>query len=224
MRILVFDTCFNKTYIVLKDNDKFIANERIASTDLNYHSAYLIPALRDILKKNNFLISDIDAIGVNIGPGSFTGIRASVTIARVLAQQAGLKLVAVPSLEILSKFNNNKSDTIVILDARKNKVYFAEYKENNILTHPYLEDKDILLSKINSTQTIVSDSSISYFLSKNNIKSINYEENDENIGLYLCKITEKKLLNCKDEYNWAEVKPLYIQKPSITKPKVINNV
>ncbi|MCD7780422.1 MAG: hypothetical protein LUH05_07105, partial [Candidatus Gastranaerophilales bacterium] len=63
MRILVFDTCFNKTYIVLKDNDKIIADERIESTDFNYHSAYLIPALRDIFKKINLLISDINALG-----------------------------------------------------------------------------------------------------------------------------------------------------------------
>ncbi len=223
MRILVFDTCFNKTYIVLKDNDKIIADERIESTDFNYHSAYLIPALRDILKKNNLLISDINAIGVNIGPGSFTGIRTSVTIARVLAQQADLKLVPVTSLEILSKLNNRKQDTVVVLDARKNKVYFAKYFDNNEITSPCLIDKDELISKLSKTQTVICDSSLYAFISENNIEAYNYEKNDGNLGLYLCKLTEEKL-NTNNDYNWAKVKPLYIQKPSITKPKEINNV
>ena len=105
MITLVFDTCFNKTYIVLKKDNEILNNLTIESTDTNYHSVYLIPKIRDILKENNLLISDLDAIGVNIGPGSFTGIRAGITIARVLAQQANTKLVGINSLQILSKLN-----------------------------------------------------------------------------------------------------------------------
>ena len=45
---------------------------------------------------------DIDMIATDIGPGSFTGIRACVTVARVLAQQLNIKAVGVSSLEILS--------------------------------------------------------------------------------------------------------------------------
>ncbi len=103
MKILVFDTCFKKAYIVLKDDDKILANEVIESDENNYHSAYLIPKIRDILAGNNLFIKDLNAIGVNIGPGSFTGIRASVTIARVFAQQFNSKLVGVNSLEILAR-------------------------------------------------------------------------------------------------------------------------
>ena len=73
MKTLVFDTCFNKTYLVLKFDNNILASEIIDSTDTNYHSAYLIPKIRDVLKQNSLLIKDLDAIGVNIGPGSFTG-------------------------------------------------------------------------------------------------------------------------------------------------------
>ncbi len=223
MRILVFDTCFNKTYIILKENDNILSECKILSTDENYHSAYLISGLRDILKKNNILISDIDAIGVNIGPGSFTGIRTSVTIARVLAQQYDIKLLGVSSLKILSRLNSKLSDTVTLSDARKNKVYYALYSGKNEVISPCLLDKDELLLNLKPDQVIISDSSISSFLSENNINSINFEENDEKLGLFLCETVEEMLKN-SDNYNWAEVKPLYIQKPSITKPKEIKYV
>ena len=223
MKTLVFDTCFNKTYMVLKSDENILASEIIDSTDTNYHSAYLIPKIRDVLKQNSLLIKDLDAIGVNIGPGSFTGIRAGITIARVLSQQANLKLVGITSLEILSKLNKAENKTIVVADARKNKVYYAEFKNSKTIVEPMLVDKDELIGKITENDYIIADSSISQFLNENSIKNLNYENSEENLGLFLSKIVSEKLVQNED-YNWAKVKPLYIQKPSITKPKELKNV
>ena len=223
MKILVFDTCFNKTYLVLKFDNNILASEIIDSTDTNYHSAYLIPKIRDVLKQNSILIKDLDAIGVNIGPGSFTGIRAGITIARVLSQQANLKLVGVTSLEILSKLNKSDKKTIVVTDARKNKVYYAEFENSKTIVEPMLVDKDELVEKINDKDSVIADSSISQFLNENSISNLNYEVSEENLGLFLSEIVSEKLTQ-NDDYNWAKVKPLYIQKPSITKPKELKNV
>lgn len=223
MKTLVFDTCFNKTYIVLNVDGKVLSKEAIESNDKNYHSAYLIPKIRDILKQNKILIKDLDALGVNIGPGSFTGIRAGITIARVLAQQTNIKLVGVTSLEILSKLNKNDKKTIVVSDARKNKVYYAEYKNGEVLTNPFLLEKDELISKITEQDVVIADSSISNYLAKNSISSINFDISDENFGMFLSEIVNSKLSNNEQDYNWAKVKPLYIQKPSITKPKELRN-
>ncbi len=222
MKTLVFDTCFNKTYLVLKFDNNILASEIIDSTDTNYHSAYLIPKIRDVLKQNSLLIKDLDAIGVNIGPGSFTGIRAGITIARVLSQQVNLKLVGVNSLEILSKLNKSDKKAIVVADARKNKVYYAEFQSSKTIVEPILVDKDELISKITKDDFVIADTSISQFLNENSIDNLNYETSDENLGLFLSEIVSEKL-NLDDDYNWAKVKPLYIQKPSITKPKVLIN-
>lgn len=223
MKTLVFDTCFNKSYVVLKDDENVLENIVINSTDVNYHSAYLIPTIRDILKRNALQIKDLDAIGVNIGPGSFTGIRAGITIARVLAQQTNIKLVGITSLKILSKINKEKSSTVVVLDARKNKVYFAEFEGNNEVISPILVDKDELVSKIKTDSVVIADKSISEFLAENDIKSIVYEEVDDSLGLFLSDIVSNELIKNDDDYNWAKIKPLYIQKPSITKPKEMKN-
>ena len=224
MITLVFDTCFNKTYIVLKRDDDILSNIVIESTDSNYHSVYLIPKIRDILVENNLLMSDIDVIGVNIGPGSFTGIRAGITIARVLAQQANLKLVGVNSLHILSKLNITDKKTLVVTDARKNKVYFAMYNGREEIISPCLIEKDDLISKITDDVLVISDVSVSDFLKQNQIIALNYEAVDNNLGLYLSELVDYKLSNLNDDFHWAKVKPLYIQQPSITKPTEVKNV
>ena len=224
MITLVFDTCFNKTYIVLKRDDDILSNIVIESTDSNYHSVYLIPKIRDILVENNLLMSDIDVIGVNIGPGSFTGIRAGITIARVLAQQANFKLVGVNSLHILSKLNITDKKTLVVTDARKNKVYFAMYNGREEIISPCLIEKDDLISKITDDVLVISDVSVSDFLKQNQIIALNYEAVDNNLGLYLSELVDYKLSNLNDDFHWAKVKPLYIQQPSITKPKEVKNV
>ena len=216
MKTLVFDTCFNKSYIVLRENGNIISSDIIESTDKNYHSAYLIPKIRDILKENNLLIKDLDAIGVNIGPGSFTGIRAGITIARVLCQQADIKLVGISSLEILSKLNNSDMKTIVTLDARKNKVYYAEYLNNKAIIEPSLIEKDELLNNIDSHYIVIADKSITDYLTEQGIEALNFEKNDSKIGLFLSDIVYMRLESAQEDYNWAKVKPLYIQQPSIT--------
>lgn len=224
MKLLIFDTCFNKTYIVYKNNGEIIDNEVIESTEKNYHSVFLIPKIRDILKKNNILIKDLDAIGVNIGPGSFTGIRAGITIARVLAQQAEIKAVGVTSSEILSALNISSKKTAVITDARKNKVYYSEYQNGETLVAPQLREKDEIFDISTEDYFIISDSSIGNLLKEHGILSLNYEANDKNLGMYLAAAAEKKLKESKEDFHWAKLKPLYIQPPSITKPKENKNV
>ena len=90
MNTLAFDTCLDKTYITLNDGDKITKSEVIFSDGENYHSAYLISTIVKVLKEANLEPKDIDIIVTDIGPGSFTGIRACVTVARVLAQQLNI--------------------------------------------------------------------------------------------------------------------------------------
>ena len=118
MWLLAFDTCLDKTYVTLTDGEKF-ENKIILSNEKNYHSAYLISTIVDILKANSLEPKDLDCIAIDVGPGSFTGIRACTTVARMLAQQLNIKAIGISSLEILSKILGEND--LVALDARKNK-------------------------------------------------------------------------------------------------------
>lgn len=224
MRILTFDTSLNNTYLTYGENDNIILSKIIHSDNEKYHSAYLIPEIISILQLQNITMQDIDVIGINEGPGSFTGIRICTVIARVAAQQTGIKVVSVPSLEILSKINSTDKKTLVLLDARKNKIYSAIYgTDGNVIQPPNSVSNEQVKEIVdNQTYEIITDSSIYKLLKEQNINSINYEKKEYPLGQFLYEITLKKILtNPKEDYHWAKVKPLYIQPPSITLPKKV---
>ena len=201
MKILAFDTCLDKTYITLCEDDKVLESKTILSDGKNYHSAYLISTIVELLKKANMTPNDIDMITTDIGPGSFTGIRACTTVARVLAQQLNIKATGVSSIEILSKILGGND--LVALDARKNKAYIYDGK---ILGAIELEEVD----EIVKGRKVITDNSLLERISKNASEAISYEQGDYPIGEILAKLGQSK-----EETNWQKLKPLYIQPPPV---------
>ncbi len=109
MNILAFDTCLDKMYIGGSVENKIIPSKIVETTKEHYHSAFLISTIKEFLKENGLKPNDVDVVATNIGPGSFTGIRACTTVARIFAQQLNKKAVGISSLEILSRINNQPS-------------------------------------------------------------------------------------------------------------------
>lgn len=204
MRLLAFDTCLDKTYITLTDGKEFV-NKVIVSDNENYHSAYLISTIVEILKASNLTPKDLDYIATDIGPGSFTGIRACVTVARMLAQQLGIKTIGISSLEILSKILNNND--LVALDARKNKAYIYD---NEVLGAIELEEVDNIVKD----RKLITDNSLFERLSQHAQETISYQKSEYPLGEILAKIalTRIEQNNISD---WGNLKPLYIQPPPV---------
>lgn len=205
MKILAFDTCLDKTYITLAEDDKVLKSETIASDGQNYHSAYLISTIVKVLKKLNLTPKDIDMIATDIGPGSFTGIRACTTVARVLAQQLDIKAIGVSSLEILSKILGGND--LVALDARKNKAYIYD---GDIKGAIELEQVDELVKG----RTLITDNSLLERFSQYTDKAVSYQVSDYPLGEILAKLAYEKAINNEDA-NWRKLKPLYIQPPPV---------
>jgi len=201
MKLLAFDTCLDKTYITLSDNDKIINSKIILSDGENYHSAYLISTIVKVLKESGMTPNDIDMIATDIGPGSFTGIRACVTVARVLAQQLNIKAVGVSSLEILSNILGDND--LVALDARKNKAYIYDGEIKGAIE---LEKVDELVKG----KRVISDNSLKERLSLNANCVISYQAGDYPLGDILSLLAMKK-----NETDWRKLKPLYIQPPPV---------
>lgn len=201
MNILAFDTCLDKTYVTLGRDKDIIKSEIILSDGENYHSAYLISTIVKILKEAGLTPKDIDMIATDIGPGSFTGIRACVTVARVLAQQLDIKAAGVSSLEILSKILGG--DDLVALDARKNKAYVYDGK---ILGAVELEKVDEMVKD----RGLITDNSLLERFKQFTDKAVSYQQGNYPLGEILVKIA----LN-KTETDWRKLKPLYIQPPPV---------
>lgn len=204
MKMLAFDTCLDKTYVTLTDGVGF-ENKIIKSTGENYHSAYLISTIVKILKSKNLTPKDLDCIAIDVGPGSFTGIRACTTVARMLAQQLNIKAIGVSSLEILSKILGGND--LVALDARKNKAYVFDGK---ILGAVELEEVD----KIVKNRRLITDDSLFNRFNQFTSDVVSYQTNEYQLGEILAKLALEKLQSGEDS-DWRKVKPLYIQPPPV---------
>lgn len=202
--MLAFDTCLDKTYVTLYDGNEF-RNKIILSTGNNYHSAYLISTIVEMLKAGNLTPSDLDCITIDIGPGSFTGIRACTTVARMLAQQLDIKAVGVSSLEILSKILGGND--LVALDARKNKAYLYDGK---ILGAVELEEVD----KIVKGRRLITDNSLFARFSEFTDDIVSYQQDEYQLGEILAKLALEKIEKGENA-DWRNLKPLYIQPPPV---------
>lgn len=204
MKILAFDTCLDKTYVTLFNENNFV-NKVILSTGENYHSAYLISTIVEILQSNNLTPKDLDYIATDIGPGSFTGIRACTTVARMLAQQLNIGLVGVSSLEILSKIKGRED--LVALDARKNKAYLYDKEIKGAIE---LEEVDSIVTG----KKLITDNSLLARFKELRCEAISYQQGDYPLGEILTKIAISKIENGA-ETDWGKLKPLYIQPPPV---------
>ena len=204
MNMLAFDTCLDKTYVTLYNGVEF-QNKIILSEGKNYHSAYLISTIVEMLKANNLTPNDLDCIATDIGPGSFTGIRACTTVARMLGQQLDIKVVGVSSLEILSRILGGND--LVALDARKNKAYVFD---SEILGAVDLEKVDVIVKN----RKLITDDSLFNRFKEFTSDIVSYQQKEYKLGEILAKIALEKLENGTDA-DWRKLKPLYIQPPPV---------
>lgn len=202
MKLLVFDTSLDKMYVTLAQDNKILTSKIVENHDNKYHSAFLISTIKEVLKENKLTPKDIEALGTNIGPGSFTGIRACTTVARVMAQQLNIPVAGISSLEILSKLAPSDKLSAVALDARKNCGYF--YINGEVKGALQLEEIEKTLS--NTDCHLITDNKL-----KERLGGFSYQETDNPLGDILAQLSFEKLK--KEECKWRELKPLYIQPP-----------
>ncbi len=126
---LGIDTANTPLSIAIVKDGELLAEETSAMA-VN-HSLRAMPAIEELLTKAGLVPADIDAIAVSEGPGSYTGVRIGVTIAKTLAWTLAKPLVGVSSLKVLAAnavFFNGLICPIV--DARRNNVYSGAYQWN----------------------------------------------------------------------------------------------
>jgi tRNA threonylcarbamoyladenosine biosynthesis protein TsaB len=111
---------------VLKDEDVLLEYNFSSQDNL---SAMLVPSLEFILKALGLQMAQIDAFGVGIGPGLFTGIRIGMATLKGLAFAGKKPVVGVISLTALAyKFRDTKKNIISLIDAKKGEVYLGGYR------------------------------------------------------------------------------------------------
>lgn len=138
---LFMDSSTNYLYLALYDKNEIASFIRNGKND---HSETLTDALEKFLKQYNVTVDDIDEIFVGRGPGSYTGVRISGTVAKVLALVKNKKLFSFSTLDLLlvSKINEDGIYMPRIV-AKKNHSYFKLVKIENKNIH--IEKNDSFL-------------------------------------------------------------------------------
>ncbi len=184
MYSLFLDTCLNSVIVSLYKNGKLEDQEVVAGQ--KYNSQFIMPTVKKVV--DDVKLGEI--IVVN-GPGSFTGVRLGVTVAKTLAYTLNIPIYTITSLEVMAVSNKDNPKVVAVKD--NNDYYVGIFDENNTIVGEY--------KYLNNNQ-------FAEFSEKHHVIT-SIETNYEAVYKYI-KAT-------KEPVNPHMVKPLYIKKISVQK-------
>lgn len=219
MKILSFDTTGQNLTVALSENDQIISQNII--TESSKQSELLIPQIEDILKNNKIHYQNLDLIACSKGPGSFTGSRIGLTVARTLKLAMNLPLILLDSCEIIaSKYNQEQLPIVVLIDARGHEFFYAKFLDNVTIDQSQLvklEDLATILPEQNFLLCGSGKKIAAKILAqaKRPFKITN-DEDDSHAAL-ICKLAYHKFnVEKQDSQN---LDPLYLRQPRISQRK-----
>jgi tRNA threonylcarbamoyladenosine biosynthesis protein TsaB len=149
VNVLGFDTATAATSACVRRADGEVF-ERVPSAerlaDPPGHARELMPAVASVLDESGLELSELDAIAVGVGPGSFTGLRIGVSTARGLARSADVELRPVSSLAALAA-GIPAAWKLPVLDAKRGEVFAALYEESEPVWDPLVARPEELAAR-----------------------------------------------------------------------------
>jgi len=123
--LLHLETCTKMCSVALSENGKLL--DCIENDAENYiHGEYLTVFIEEILSKNQLLPNQLAGVSFSSGPGSYTGLRIGLSVAKGLCFALSIPLISVSTLKVLALSGKEKypnSTLVPMLDARRNEVY-----------------------------------------------------------------------------------------------------
>jgi len=205
LKILCIDTSSKLCGVGIFENEKSI--DKIELNNGLTHSETLMPILKQILEKNSLVLKDFDLIAIDIGPGSFTGIRIGVATAKAFSDSLTIPCVGIDSLEILAYQIKEPSIVCSAIDCKNDNCYFALYELRNneyvILEAPSAKTKQEVTDLLDSKY---SNKEIKFVGDAFSSKSLFNHLSVENLNLAaLKKFT-------RNNFHGEEILPLYLKK------------
>ncbi len=158
-------------------------------------SEYMVPEIDKLMTKLGITRRDISGVVTAIGPGSYTGVRISLTIAKIVALACECPIYPVSSLRVLK---NGNLPSICLINARSGRSYFGVYEGEKVIISDTIKTNDEVLEYIKNN---------SEYKVCGNAKYLGYENADNNICLQMIS-----LLNVLEPAeNDLAVKPVYLK-------------
>ena len=163
MITLFIDTSTTTLTVALIKDDMVLEESTVSSSE---HSKHTMPEIEKLFKNNNIEPKSVNKIMVTNGPGSFTGIRIGVTIAKTYAWACNINIVPISTLKAYALSLNNYDYYIPMIDARRNCVYAGIYDKN------YNEVMNDTYISIDELKIKVKDLNNICYISNDNIKEL----------------------------------------------------
>lgn len=143
MRVLYIDTSSDYLYSGIVIEDKLVSSiKKKYEKDLSKEA---LPQVIELFNKANIIPKDLDKIIVVNGPGSFTGIRIGITIAKTIAWALNINITPISGLIAMAISCNNDTYKMPLIDARRGYVYGAFYDKDN---NEVIKDSHINLQEL----------------------------------------------------------------------------
>jgi tRNA threonylcarbamoyl adenosine modification protein YeaZ len=126
--LLAFDTATPAVTVALHDGSRVIAEE--SAVDARRHGELLAIAITGVLRSAGAGRADLTHVAVGTGPGPYTGLRAGLITATVLASALNIPADGICSLDVIAAAADADGDFLVATDARRREVYWARYDRN----------------------------------------------------------------------------------------------
>src|SRR6185295_15226185 len=128
MRALALETSGRTGSVALVTDGAQIVSEETFAHGLQ-HAAHLLPMIDRLCRAQGWTPRDVDELYISAGPGSFTGLRIGITLAKTLAFATGVKIVAVPTVEVLTENAPAEArHVIIVLDAKRDQILTARFE------------------------------------------------------------------------------------------------
>ena len=215
--ILNLETSSKNCSVSLSSNGDLI--DSFDLEDQKYrHSELLTSSIQNILTENNLNVEDLSAISVGIGPGSFTGLRIGLSVAKGLCYPHKINLISISSLKILANSVSSRSEnTISLINDKGNYYYISMY--NNELDEIFpakiqLIDNDYMDSIIDtSTNIIVNTSDAFNYINKLLGNKVNVIKRTIS-SINMIDLSHNSL-NAQIFEDIAYIEPMYVKKPYV---------
>ncbi|MBN8579416.1 MAG: tRNA (adenosine(37)-N6)-threonylcarbamoyltransferase complex dimerization subunit type 1 TsaB [Anaerolineae bacterium] len=127
--LLAVDTSTSLVGLALYDGDN-VLGEMMWTTG-QHHTTELTPALSGLLKRCGVTMASVNALGVAIGPGSFTSLRVGLSLIKGIALARSLPVMGIPTLDVIAAAQPlAKQPLVAVLQAGRTRVAYSVYKSD----------------------------------------------------------------------------------------------
>ncbi len=210
--ILCIETATTNCSVAIAHNGKTLAVKEDYNGSYS-HAEKLHLFIQEILEENNLKLSNLDAVAISKGPGSYTGLRIGVSAAKGLCFSLDIPLISVPTLTALANQVEQQGIVIPMLDARRMEVYAAAFnsaKEQILKTSAIILEPDSFQEYLERDQVYFIGSGVQKFQKICGHPNANFIENKLPSAREMVEIAVSKH-KISDFENVAYFEPYYLK-------------